>query len=58
MSTATLVYAALGWGFLSVISGSLIGHHLRRISTEVGLPMGPDGSLDDAVVAPARCMSQ
>jgi hypothetical protein len=58
MSAATLVYVALGWAVVSMISGPLIGHHLRRISTEVVLRIGPDGSLDDAVVAPHRCMSQ
>lgn len=58
MSTVTLVYMALGWAVVSVISGPLIGYHLCRLSAEGVLPMGPDGSLDDAVVAPGRCRSQ
>ena len=57
MSTATLVYGALGWAALSLISGPLIGHHLRRLSPEVVLLTGPD-PLDDVVIAPAHCMSQ
>jgi hypothetical protein len=57
MSTATLVYGALGWAALSLISGPLIGHQLRRLSTEVVLLTGPD-PLDDAVIAPARYMTQ
>jgi hypothetical protein len=54
----SVVELAVGWAVVSMISGPLIGYHLRSLSPEVGLRIGPDGSLDDAVVAPRRCMSQ